>query len=344
MADERDPDVPADEVAALLRLAGPRPSPPRDAEARVRLAVHDEWEQTVRNRARRRTTTWLSIGLAAAASMVILVNVKNRIRGPQPVTPSEAVMVAVVERTTGRVTTGAAGEIAGLVAGAGREIRSGSTIRTGPDSFARLRSISGASVRLDASTEVRLPDRLTLHLERGAIYIDSGPGGHAGIEVRTPFGIARDVGTRFEVRLGERALRVRVREGLVRLEHRGSSYDGTAGFELLASPDGAVERRVVALHGADWDWTVRAGAPFALEGRTLDTFLQWIEREGGWRVKFEDAGLERSASTIVLHGSIDGLTPADALGVVLPTCGLAHRTSGNDLVIARAPSQKERRP
>jgi hypothetical protein len=38
----------------------------------------------------------------------------------------------------------------------------------------------------------------------------------------------------------------------------------------------------------------------------------------------------------VLHGSIEGLTPEQSLGVVLPGCGLAHRIDGGALRIEPA--------
>jgi ferric-dicitrate binding protein FerR (iron transport regulator) len=146
--------------------------------------------------------------------------------------------------------------------------------------------------------------------------------------VRTPLATARDIGTRFEVRLLDSGMRVRVRGGLVRLEHRGATYEATPGVELTATA-GILQRRVAALHGPEWDWTLRVSPPFALEGRTLGSFLQWVEREGGWRPRFADPALERSSSSIVLHGSVEGLTPEEALAVVLPTCGLRHRVDGD---------------
>jgi hypothetical protein len=36
---------------------------------------------------------------------------------------------------------------------------------------------------------------------------------------------------------------------------------------------------------------------------------------------------------IVLHGSIDGFTPEEALAAVLPTCGLTFRREGERLIV-----------
>lgn len=244
-------------------------------------------------------------------------------------------MVGLAERVVGQATIGLSRGAGGEVLAAGREIASGSIVRTNPGSYASLRFEPDVSIRLDADTDLRIAAPRVFELERGAIYIDSGLAEQRRLEVRTSLGTARDVGTRFEVRLVDSSLRVRVRDGLVSLEHRGLSYEARPGMELLASDGGPLTRRMIALHGPDWDWTLRAVQPFALEGRTLDTFLQWVEREGGWRVTFSDQQLERSATTILLHGSIDGLTPEAALSAVLPTCGLRHRVAGDALVIER---------
>jgi hypothetical protein len=253
--------------------------------------------------------------------------------GPRIVQP--VVTIATVERVTGEATVGASRNRLTEPLASGRQILSGSTVRTGANGYLGLRLASGASVRVDAGTAVEFGSRNVLALERGAIYIDTDDAGPAAaVEVRTPLATARDIGTRFEVRLVASAVRVRVRGGLVRVDQRGAAYDAAPGIELIASA-GILERRTVPLHGPDWDWTLRVSPPFAIEGRTLASFLQWVEREGGWHPRFSDPELERSSSSVVLHGSIDGLTPADALAVVLPTCGLTHRVDGDVLRLQR---------
>jgi ferric-dicitrate binding protein FerR (iron transport regulator) len=333
MPDERRPEATRDEVAALVRLAGPREAPPADVAARVRGVVEDEWRQRVRARAGRRIATWAGLGLAAASLMLIL-----RIDTSRPVPGGEAVMVAVVERTSGRVSLIVPLERTGAEAAAeGRDLARGATIRTGTGSYAGLRMASRALVRLDADTEVRLTDRLTLQLERGAIYIDSGPDAESGLEVRTSIGTARDIGTQFEVRLMDAALRVRVRDGLVRLSHRSLTHDAAARDELTASADGSLARRVISLRDPGWAWVIHAAPPFVLEGRTLADLVKWVEREGGLRVTFRDPSIQ--PSSILLHGSIDGLTPVEALTMVLPTCGLTHQVNGDRVVIDRIPKK-----
>jgi hypothetical protein len=94
--------------------------------------------------------------------------------------------------------------------------------------------------------------------------------------------------------------------------------------------------------GADWDWIVRAVRTPPIEGRSLAEFLAWVEREGGRQIRFRDRALERSAATTIVYGAIDGLSVEEALSVVLPTCGLAHRTDNGTVLIFAADEPRSR--
>jgi len=194
-------------------------------------------------------------------------------------------------------------------------------------------------VRLDSETRVRLLSGPVLQLDRGAVYIDSDPGRprRAAVEINTPMGLVRDVGTQFEVRLENTELRVSVREGLATLVRAGQTFTAPAGSRLLVRAGGQVETSAAPSQGPDWDWVLAIAPPFDLEGRTLAQYLDWITRETGWRVDFADPAIARNASTIVLHGSIAGLRPDETPMAVLPTCGLSHRLTDGTLTIAAAP-------
>jgi ferric-dicitrate binding protein FerR (iron transport regulator) len=174
-----------------------------------------------------------------------------------------------------------------------------------------------------------------LRIDRGAVYIDSGNGG-APVIVRTPVGVVRDVGTQFEVGLANGVWRVRVRAGSIRYESGGAQHAAAAGRELLVHPDGSLVTRPAPTYGADWDWVARAGPAFRVEGQTLAAFLDWVSRESGRRIAFADERLRRDSSSTILHGSIDGLTAEEALGVILPACGLTHRIDARRVTISRA--------
>jgi ferric-dicitrate binding protein FerR (iron transport regulator) len=328
-----DSDV---EVARLIRAAGSRPAPDAGRAARVRAAVEREWRAQARRRRMRRLLKLTGGGVALIAAIAtVFVAVRQRSSVTPPAMPPAATPIASVAAAHGAVTT----EIAGArtaAAAVGQTIAAGSNIRTNGTSRATVTLADGGELRIDADTTVTLVDARTIHLERGAIYLDSGASTPGSFTVRTASGTVRDIGTRFEVRAGllrqgsggrgDRDLRVplsiKVRDGAVQLERAGRIDRAAKGTALLAAADGTVSTRSIDPFAADWAWTREAAPPFIVENATLEAFLQWVAREGGWTIEWSDA-LRQRARTTTLHGTIDGMTPAEALDAMLPTCGLS---------------------
>jgi hypothetical protein len=329
-----------DEVARLVRLAGPSgPIAPLDEArlARVRTAVHGAWrDEYVALPAKRRRLLTVAGLLASAASVVIAFAIGGPIRTPAPV----PVLVAHIDQATGSPAPFTAG-------GA---VMSGSTVTTSAGTLA-MTLTSGVHLRLDASSTARVDSATDVALERGALYVDSAGAhptqpGASPISIHTPAGLVRDIGTRFQVRIEARldgpGIRIRVRDGQVRVTSaNGVDTRADAGEELFSRPDGSdrsLSRRPSAVTGSEWAWAERAAPTFSVEGKTLGAFLDWVSREGAWTVTFADRRFSGAARATVLHGRpnlLKGLTPAEALEVVLPTCGLRYRIDGHRVVIAR---------
>jgi ferric-dicitrate binding protein FerR (iron transport regulator) len=329
-----------DDVARLVRLAGTSGTiAPLSEErlARVRTAVHGAWhdECVARHVKRRRRGLAVAVPLVAAISGVIALAIWGPLRTPAPV----PVLVAHIDRATGSpapFTTGAA-------------VMSGSPVTTSAGTLA-MTLTSGVHLRLDASSTVRADSATDVALERGAVYVDSAGAqptrpGASPINIHTPAGLVRDIGTQFEVRMTGAGMRIRVRDGQVRVNY-ANAQDARAGAgeELFSNPDGSdrsISRRPIAATGSEWAWAERAAPPFDVEGKTLGAFLDWVSREGAWTVTFANSRISEAARTTVLHGRPDllkGLTPVEALDVVLPTCGLRHRidiSGGQRVVITR---------
>jgi hypothetical protein len=70
-----------------------------------------------------------------------------------------------------------------------------------------------------------------------------------------------------------------------------------------------------------------------MEGQTLAAFLGHLAREHGWRVQYADTAVEQEAARIVLHGSVLGLAPRDAVEVAISTSALEHRFDEGMLVV-----------
>ena len=264
-----------------------------------------------------------------AAAAIVFLAVRQRSTVAPPAMPPAPTPVASVAAAHGAVTMQIAGGRA-AVAAVGQTIAAGSNIRTNGTSRATVTLVDGGELRIDANTVATLVDARTIHLERGGIYLDSRASTPGSVTVRTASGTIRDIGTRFEVRAGERDLRVRVRDGAVQLERAGRIDRAQKGTELLARADGTVSTRSVDPFAADWAWTTEAAPPFIMENATLESFLEWAAREGGWTIEWSDA-LRQRARTTILHGPIDAVTPAEALDIVLPTCGLSAALVGGRL-------------
>lgn len=355
-----------DEVRRLLTGAGPRPEIPPEDLAAIKAAFRAEWEEHLRRRRVRpapASANRLPGGrlLALAAALLVALGIAWWLSPLGP--PAGAGPLARVESVAGSVTVrvGAEGATAPAARlGTGAELAAGAEIETAgageaAAGRAALRLAGGPSLRLDAGSRVRLLSASVVRLERGAVYVDSGPepggGGPArqALAVETLLGVATEVGTQFEVRLlaGDGAMRVRVREGRVQLEREGgtgagASRSAVAGVELTLHADGSVTEGPVALHGAPWQWVLAAAPPLAIEGMTLEDFLGWVGRETGWTIRYAEVGLKERAGSVVVHGTIHHLTPEEAPGVVLPGAGLEHEVVGGELLIRAARGPRER--
>ncbi len=334
MNDSRSTDprtVPAagadDAVIQLLRGSDPRELVPPDVLERSWNLTHGAWRETVVRR-RRHRAGWLALAAAAVVGLVVggglmpgLTRWAGGLFGPEePV----AVLEVVAGSATAELTRGA-------------RLEAGAEIATEADGRAAFRLAGGQSLRVDAGSRVRwLSDRV-VELERGAVYVDSQPNRDGTdpepIEIRTPHGSVTHVGTQFEVRLDEGALRVRVREGRVKIDQGSRTVDAAAGSEWTLHDGGRVSRRPVAAHGEAWRGYLEIAPPFELEGRSLRDFLHWVARETGWRLAYADPAVELSAPEIILHGSLTGVAADRAHEMVLETCGLQARLEDGILLI-----------
>jgi ferric-dicitrate binding protein FerR (iron transport regulator) len=144
--------------------------------------------------------------------------------------------------------------------------------------------------------------------------------------------VIRNIGTRYEVRLSDAELRVRVRDGRVEVSSAFGMREADGGNQLRVTESGILSGPA-STSGADWEWIVRAARPPQLEGRPLTEFLAWAEREGGRPIRFADRALERANAATIVYGTIDRLTVEEALDVVLASCGLARRTDEDVITI-----------
>lgn len=332
-----DPEHADDRIGALLRSSGRRPPIPLDRAARIEQATRATWGAMRERRARGRRL-WQWTALAAAAVVVAGAGLMLRGRG----TPLEfPATIATAEIAAGEVWSRPAAQATAAPSGrlhAGDKIAAGTEITTASDGRVALRLASGHALRLDAGTRVRTLSERMLVLERGAVYVDSGSAARAAaeaIEIRTPLGAVRDIGTQFEVRMLDTSLLVRVREGTVSVAGRGGTLAMEAGEELTLDPAGVAVRGTVDSFGAEWAWS-EASARFGdLQGRSLREFLDWYTRERGLRLELAGEGLDAAVGAVMLSGSIEGMTLEQAIDSVLATTSMSREEREGTLRVFR---------
>lgn len=329
------------ELRRLFEAAGPRPEVPAAELAALKTAAREDWRRMVaersigeRSQGESRFGGWrTAVPLALAATVLVALSVGLFWRGLRQGVVGTA--IASVERAEG------ARRADDSPLAVGHELALGVEILTadGGSEPVRLalRLTGGQSVRLDAGSRLRLAGESTLELLQGAVYVDSAIKGHS-LEVLTPLGSVRDIGTQFEVRLRSEptSLRVRVREGSVEVERGAESHSAVAGEELTVGSDGSLDRHALAPWDDEWDWVVAAAPGLAADQLYLESYLAWLSRETGWSVRFADEELARSAPTIEILGEgIRGLSPAESVDPALRSSALRYRLEDGVLWIQR---------
>jgi ferric-dicitrate binding protein FerR (iron transport regulator) len=318
-----------DVIAQLLRLAPSQADVPVDRERRVKQVVLDECRAVSRRRRTERRAFVAAAALATAAAVAMTTRIWPR---------SEALLVpgvlATIDRLEGEVRVAATGRDteAKRPAWLADALSVGGEIETAAGR-AGLRLARGGSLRIDRNSRVRLLSAEAIELSVGGVYLDVTRETGA-LEVRTPFGVVKDIGTQFEVRFDASTLRVRVRSGKVEVHGRDGAEPAEAGTEIIVGAEGT-KRRTVAADDPVWEWTIGLAPAFRSDGRPLGAFLAHLCREQGWTLTYSSPELAREVSAIVLHGSLEGLKPSDALEVALAASALDYRIGRGSLLVLR---------
>jgi ferric-dicitrate binding protein FerR (iron transport regulator) len=333
---------------------------PPDRAARVAMAAKAHWRAELRRTTRRR---W-AVGAIVAAAAIIAIGVRllprdrasrdaaARVADVAPVVPTAP--AARVEVVSDAAWLQVSGRESPTPLRVGDRIAVGAEVGTASHGRVALRLSTGHSVRLDTGTRLRMIADRTLALDAGAVYVDSrrlasdvaAPA--ESIEIKTPLGTIRDVGTQFEVRWLPTSLRVRVREGRVAFAASGIVVNVAAGQEVERHQDHAVASNTLTPRplpaGAALDWIGGITPMPDIDGRSLQSFLAWLAHERGLRLVFATPETAAAAPGIVLKGSIAGMTLDQALDSVLMTCRLSSRIEGDVLRIDSSTSKPAETP
>lgn len=298
-----------DEIGRLIHYVGAREpvDPGRMNLARERVGAH--WESVAaERRAGRNRRRMLQFSLAAGIVVALgaLFVVANR---PEvaPLT-----VMATVENVLGD------GLIANRDAEKGGSIAADTRISTAVDGRIALRLANGQSLRIDQASQLVVRSASHITLMAGGIYIDSDQAIAAStVQVDTPFGTARDVGTRFQVRLTDAALKIGVRSGLVEIGRNSRrEFAVNEGSFLELGPSGRTGGGDLRSDDPDWLWIESIPPAFDLEGASLAQYLEWYAHELGLVLRWESNGAEQRASSVRLSGSIEGASLEEGLEIV----------------------------
>ncbi len=306
-------------IERLLRLAA-SPELPAGGEERIRTAVRPLWRQQVRRRTLRRALTVGTLAAAAAVAAFFLVVMPRMTETFVPASP-----VASVELSRGPLDPP-------FRRG---KVFTGAWLHTSPASRVSLRVIDGPSLRIDNDTTLRFVSDRIVELRQGALYVESGGRAGNAVEVRTPFGSVRDIGTRFEVRVRDR-LTVRVREGSVDLSTKANHVRVMSGFESNVAADGVAE--LASFADGSESWTASIAPPFAIEGRSMAALLEYCSHESGLELRYEE-GVEQIARATLMHGATSELSPVETAQEIAPTAGLRVTRAHGALVVSRLSPQ-----
>lgn len=316
-------------VASLLDFAGSRQ---HELSPEV-FTMHSDaallvWKRQIRARRIRRSVGGMAL-LAAAVLMMFGLRT-----GMFKVEPSSLdVQVASVEAVSGMLEISRLGAWQRLLPG--EAVEAGRSLRTsgGP---ARLEAF-GASLRVSSGTEMAILEGRKIRLARGRLYVDTGASSERVLTIETSFGSVMDIGTQFEVVLGNdgTALDVRVRSGSVQLTPNGSEdvHVAVAGEQIRMTEPDSFALSSVATHGDSWSWILKTSQSFELEGASMAEYLDWLKAELGWTVRFESDSTEQDAKSIRLSGSPTQLPPNETVGFVLPSLGFEHEVVDGVLTI-----------
>jgi ferric-dicitrate binding protein FerR (iron transport regulator) len=314
-----------DIVESLIRSAGRRAAPPEEAYRDVFAAASEAFRDKV---SRRRDRMRL---LYAGAAAALVIGVALILRFAQPDAPRDG--LATVARSLGGVEV-ASGESWLALADARSPLTAGVRIRTRDDGRTALALARGESLRLAPGTEVMLDAPGRVYVRQGTVYVDSGPRPSGEpIEIVTPAGTARDLGTQFELQVDGSRLRLRVREGRVAVEQGGRSVTGAAGEQLSIDDFGGVSRAPIAQDAAAWQWAEAIAPVPDMDGKPASQLIAWVARETGRRLRYESPATEQRAARVILHGNISNLAPFEALSAMLATTDLEYVLNGDTMEI-----------
>ena len=286
-----------------------------DAYTRIHAAVAAEWRTAVESSSRRPRGRWVAMAAGLAAATVagaVLLHM-----------PARAPTLGVVARMDKGTLVSHHTVLPDQKLRARAALRVGDVLVASDPVLVELQR--GGTLRIAGGTRFEVTAADEVSLDKGEVYVDFPPDLQRAstFVIRTSLGLVEHLGTQFEVALSNE-LRIRIREGSVRLRRGLQTQTALAGTELVVPRVGQTTQRSIATDGPEWSWVEGLEPDFPLEDRKLSDFLTWAARETGRQVSFLDEHAREVAERTLLHGSIRGLSVPQALDTVFATTSLRY--------------------
>jgi ferric-dicitrate binding protein FerR (iron transport regulator) len=293
------------------------PLPP-EALARIRAAVEPVWRANVPRPPSRARRYVVAAGLLSGVLLVGVLVSRVGVSDGQGEIAAHLIRMGspgVAEVRTLRSSMGLA---------EGAVMRSEHSYRSNGQSLLALEG--GGELRVAAGTEFGILEKSVMRLDRGEFYVDIPPGAQtaAAFTLKTAAGEFHHVGTQFALAVSQGRTRLRVREGSVRWVVAERGAIAGAGTEVVFTNGTKSAERQISTSDENWDWIAATTPDFEIDNRPLGDFLAWIARQTGRKLIVADDQAKMKVASIVMHGSIRGLTPIQALSAVMSATELRY--------------------
>jgi ferric-dicitrate binding protein FerR (iron transport regulator) len=216
---------------------------------------------------------------------------------------------------------------------AGEMLKAGTEVRTDSITRVALDFGNGQSLRVDAGSQLKVLAASQVTLMHGGLYVDASNHDAAPLVVQTPFGAVKHLGTQYQVQLAPDRMTISVREGRVAVAGKYGNAQVAANESAIYNEQGEVGRAPITSHDLGWQWAVQTAPSFAIDNRSLASFLNWVARETGRSVTYHTPEARLQAERLILRGSIDNLSPDQALRAVLATTQFVYTDSAGTIQI-----------
>ena len=324
--------------ANLMKLAGERPEVALSIESRVYHRVHEEWKRSTVEQSADKVyekvhKTWRRDALRGTILRWLL--------------PAGVAATFVIAMVTLSVPEPPAAEVAGTISRVvgsgtfsseypeGSSVHTGEIISTGSAEGVSLLLARSESLRVDENTQLRVDAADQFTLLGGRVYADTGQFifRDGGLKIASEFGLITDVGTQFSVATTNQSLVVAVREGRVDVQNDSDRYAARMGERLTLAQGETASVIELDTHDDYWDWIAPLTPAFDMSNKSLLDFLKWAARETGRDLQFESDESRMFAMRTDVHGSVEGLTPDEALEAILATTTVRYRIADDKIVI-----------